>query len=104
MKTFRVSIQDGKVWCDVDKVRVKRGATKKFDVRFAKDFDEDYKLKLSLDNVPSDCLSMERKNNSFVKLIDDNHTPGDYKFGIELEPLQAKLPTPDPLDPIVVNE
>ena len=106
MKTFRVSIEDGKVWCDVEKVRVRPGKTKKFDVRFAKDFDKDYMLKLSLgpSTGKGDCLRMERQTNSFVKLIDVNNAPGEYKFGIELEPLQANLSTPTPLDPIVVNE
>ena len=104
MKTFRVAIQNKKVWCDVDKVRVRHGAKKKFDVRFAKDFDENYKLNLLPISGPGDCFRMERKTNSFVKLIDDNHTRGDYKFSIELEPLQANLPKPITLDPIVVNE
>ena len=104
MKTFRVSIEDGNVWCDVDQVRVRRGRTKKFDVRFAKDFNEDYKLNLDLVKAPGDCLSMERQSDSFVKLIDENKGAGEYKFSIALKPLKPNMPTPVPLDPIVVNE
>ena len=105
MRTFGVSVVNGKVWCDTEQVRVKRGSVKEFDVRLDHNFADDYELRITVKDDPGDCLSMERKSSKFVRLIDDNQTPGQIKFGIELVPLPNSGAKPvTALDPIIDND
>lgn len=105
MRTFEVSIVDGKVWCDAVEVRVKRATKKKFRVRLEKEFAKDYELRLLVQDDPGDCLSMKRKRTDLVMLTDNNRSPGKIKFGIELVPLpNSTAEPPVTLDPIIDND
>lgn len=103
MRTFGVSIEDGRVVCDHEEMKVSPHYCEDFAVVLDKKFAKDYKLNVELQGKAKNMLEVDRLDEGITILKDDCGTRGKAKFSIELTPI-GDAPVVGPLDPIIDND